>query len=211
MRPPDFITFTGVDQWTDPQDMKDLSWDYPVEWGILFSQKRQGMDPRYPDPATQWVIAQSGLRLSAHICGASSRAIMGEDSAFVMIPNHKAYKRFQINHREPDPERIARFAEKVRVRCIAQTRDTTFPEDNRIDWLFDRSGGRGEAPDTWPPHPGNGRRVGYAGGIGPDNVVGVLAEIVPKGPYWIDMESGVRTDDRLDIEKCREVCRRVFG
>jgi hypothetical protein len=31
------------------------------------------------------------------------------------------------------------------------------------------------------------------------------------GRYWIDMESGVRTDDRFDIEKCRAVCEAVFG
>jgi phosphoribosylanthranilate isomerase len=81
----------------------------------------------------------------------------------------------------------------------------TFPDDDTVDWLFDRSGG------LWPPHPGGDRLVGYAGGIGPDNVADVLEQIGATGPYWIDMESGVRTDDRFDLGKCRRVCEAVYG
>jgi hypothetical protein len=29
-------------------------------------------------------------------------------------------------------------------------------------------------------------------------------------PYWIDMESGVRTDDRFDLDKCELVLMQVF-
>ena len=29
--------------------------------------------------------------------------------------------------------------------------------------------------------------------------------------YWIDMESGVRTDGLFDLEKCERVCRLVYN
>jgi phosphoribosylanthranilate isomerase len=95
------------------------------------------------------------------------------------------------------------------MRCIAQCR-AAFPDDTSVDWLFDASSGRGIAPAAWPAHPG--RRVGYAGGIKPDNVLDVIrAGVGAAGPYWIDMESGVRTDDRFDLTKCRQVCEAVYG
>jgi hypothetical protein len=119
------------------------------------------------------------------------------------------YERIQVNHPEPDEIRIATFSRHVGIPCIAQTR-TGFPEGSLIGWLFDASGGRGVAPQAWPRHPGR-VSVGYAGGIGPENVREVLAAIGATGPYWIDMESGVRTDDRFDIGKCERVCEAVYG
>ena len=52
-------------------------------------------------------------------------------------------------------------------------------------------------------------RMGYAGGIGPDNVVDVLRDIGPVRPTWIDMESGVRTGDKFDLAKVRRVLEQV--
>jgi phosphoribosylanthranilate isomerase len=72
--------------------------------------------------------------------------------------------------------------------------------------LFDASAGRGVAPDGWPaPLPGH--FCGYAGGINPGNVAGHIEKIRAAGAVdtWIDMESGVRTDDRFDLDKVRAV------
>jgi len=53
---------------------------------------------------------------------------------------------------------------------------------------------------------------GYAGGIGPDNTATVAAAAVGSGPFWLDMESGVRDrDNRLDLGLCRRVCEAVYG
>ncbi|GAA4256618.1 hypothetical protein HLK65_28415 [Azospirillum formosense] len=38
----------------------------------------------------------------------------------------------------------------------------------------------------------------------------VLTQIAATEPYWIDMESGVRTDDWLDLDKVEAVCRAVY-
>ena len=74
--------------------------------------------------------------------------------------------------------------------------------------LFDASAGRGVAPEGWPaPLPGH--FCGYAGGINPDNVAGHIDKIAAAGAQdtWIDMESGVRTDDRFDLDKVRRVLK----
>jgi len=208
---PEFITFTGADDWSSIDDMRSLSARYPVGWGILFSRKRQGIDPRYPGGEAQSrFLWARGLKLSAHLCGEYSDDIMAGRCIACKIPVDLSYfSRIQINHAQPVPARIIEFRNRWgTMRCIAQTH-SAFPADTSIDWLFDASGGRGIAPAAWPTHPG--RLVGYAGGINPDNVLDVIATIGATGPYWIDMESGVRTDDRFDLGKCRAVCEAVFG
>lgn len=56
--------------------------------------------------------------------------------------------------------------------------------------------------------------VGFAGGIRPDNVEGIVRQLREDFPYpfWIDMESGVRTDrDELDRAKIETVLERASG
>lgn len=86
----------------------------------------------------------------------------------------------------------------------------------RPGYLIDASGGTGRWDQTrWqPPHEAL-RRVGYAGGIGPDNVVAALSTVwsvvnahdcaAQNGKVWIDMETGVRTDNRFDLNKVESV------
>ncbi|MGY3482319.1 hypothetical protein ACVW1C_000202 [Bradyrhizobium sp. USDA 4011] len=210
---PEFITFTGIDNWTELYDIHTLSLKYPVEFGILFSPKRQGNDHRYPDGDALSRFMWSNLRLSAHLCGAYSDAIMDGQPIECPPVDFGYFRRIQVNHADPKPARIIKFRNGWgKMRGIAQTRVDAFPTDTSVDWLFDRSGGTGAAPTAWPMHPGGDRLVGYAGGISPDNITGVMTvlEQMP-GRYWIDMESGVRTDDRFDIAKCRAVCEAVFG
>lgn len=211
MRPPEFITFTGADDATDISGMAALSAKYPIEWGILFSPSRQGSDPRCPGGDAQSRFLHSGLRLSAHLCGGHSRKIMAGESIVEQIPvDLSFFKRVQVNHHAPVPRMITAFQHGWgKFRCIAQSRsDFTFPTNTSVDWLFDGSGGRGIRPTEWPKYPG--RLVGYAGGIAPDNVIDILRRINATGPYWIDMESGVRTDNRFDLDLCRHVCEQVF-
>jgi hypothetical protein len=78
MRPPEFITFTGVDANTPIRELVALSQRYPIEWGVLFSPSRHD-DPRYPSTSYVFeLIAQARshrLRLAAHLCGNHSRNI----------------------------------------------------------------------------------------------------------------------------------------
>jgi hypothetical protein len=210
---PEFITFTGVDEQTDIKELRTLASQYPVEWGVLFSPSRQGHDWRYPaGRILEDLLWARELRLAAHLCGGYSDMVMRGDNVRPRTPADLGFfKRIQVNHAEPSVDLIAGLGQLIDSRCIAQSRSLEFPSETNVDWLFDRSGGRGATPEAWPAHPGGDRLVGYAGGISPDNVADVVKAIGSTGPYWIDMESGVRTDNRFDLAKCRQVCEIVFG
>src|ERR1044072_664202 len=202
-RKPEFITFTGADDRTSVAWMKVLPREYPIEWGILFSPTRQGVDPRYPALPALLSFADAHLRMSAHLCGDYSRKIMGGQHVATPI-DLIFFRRIQVNHAEPSARRILDFCNYWVPRGIAQARGKTFPPVDRlsapnasIDWLFDPSGGRGVEQSTWPPHPG--RLVDSAGGIGPHNPREGIEAITSPGSYWIDMESKVRTDEVFDL------------
>lgn len=68
--------------------------------------------------------------------------------------------------------------------------------------LFDRSGGTGRLPDRWPAPLGD-VPCGYAGGLGPDNLVDqldVIAETAGERDIWIDMENNLRTRDGQGVD-----------
>lgn len=207
---PEFITFTGLDTQTDIDRVIDISSRYRVEWGVLFSPKRQGTDNRYPDLAafspSLIRLRTAGLMLAAHLCGGHSEAIMADRDPDVDVL--RFFQRAQVNSAAPDPEAIQAFGIRHEIKPITQSRELTFPDYDGIAWLYDCSGGKGDAPSAWPTHPG--RLVGYAGGLNPDNVNDMLAQMDTSGAFWIDMESGVRTDDWLDLDKCEAVCKAVY-
>ncbi|MGC4120199.1 MAG: hypothetical protein QM765_37580 [Myxococcales bacterium] len=73
--------------------------------------------------------------------------------------------------------------------------------------LLDSSGGRGRSPLRWPACP-EGFACGFAGGLGPENLLTELERLSPlvgQGVTWVDMESRVRGADgiALDLDKVR--------
>jgi len=65
------VTFTGVDGKTDLRRLNQLSTDYPfIEWGVLFSRSKQGLENRYPNlnVIADFVNLEKPIK-SAHICG----------------------------------------------------------------------------------------------------------------------------------------------
>jgi len=85
-----------------------------------------------------------------------------------------------------------------------------------ISVLLDASRGKGIAPDTWRPplvRFGQALHTGYAGGISPANIEAVLDATEaavrehgqPGARYWLDMETGVRTDNQFDLKKVEQV------
>lgn len=85
--------------------------------------------------------------------------------------------------------------------------------ERMVPILFDRSAGTGKPLLAQPengeprpyPTPVPGRLVGYAGGLGPDNVAEFMRSIYAPGGarerYWIDMETGIR--ERFSTSKRR--------
>lgn len=212
---PKFITFTGADDLTRISDMQDLAADHAVEFAILFSATRDG-DARYP--TGNWIneVRESGLNLAAHICGSWARQIV-ETGRSDMDHLMGGFARAQINTGPgADPEIIRQWADRMSaetgrlVEPILQCRGV-FPDDTRVSWLFDCSGGAGVSPDAWPAPPTNPLvSYGYAGGIGPENVADVLMGLEGDHESWIDMESRIRNeDDEFDLGMCRKVCEIV--
>lgn len=211
------VALTGADDNTDPKDLVALSNDFPfVEWGILFSTTRQGT-PRYP--TAEWIEAlkphADKLKMAAHFCGQYTRDTLAGDDKW-LVGKEELFQRIQLNGFKPsDGDVVVQLSHKFGFEFILQTRreEDLIPTSVvatkigklQSSALYDPSGGNGIETTQWPVAP-SGLRLGYAGGINPDNVKAVLRSLGNPSPtYWIDMESGVRTDERFDLTKCRKV------
>lgn len=116
---------------------------------------------------------------------------------------------------------------------IREMVDGTFLLHRGIYPLFDASGGHGKLPQKWPApfkaesqeygKPGADIFCGYAGGLGPENVVeeiklieeqlgdeGISADgMTVDSTIWIDMETKLRSEDLFDLQKCEAVLKAV--
>lgn len=218
MQPPVFIAFTGVDRIDLLPGMKALSARYPIEWGVLVDAAQEGESPLFPEKAVRdALLAERDLRWAAHVCGEAARAIVADPLTAPLAPG--GVQRVQVNHsfKGSTPAQAAAsrdYGRRVGARTVLQCSGAFPLAQTGLDWLYDVSFGTGMRPDRWPaPPPADGPFCGYSGGIGPDTVGDVLSRIAaPTGAlYWIDMESGVRTDGAFDLAKCEAVCQAVYG
>ena len=215
---PDHVTLTGVDDFTDLGELQALSRAFPVEWGILLHREKQG-EGRYPSLDRIEAVLALGMRCAAHLCGAHARAaVRGEPLPPEINRILDSVGRIQVNtsERNIDYGRIEKLAARRGARAILQCRgEERFPSEPRVDWLFDRSGGRGLRATRWPVPADGTSFVGFAGGLGPETIAGpidAIAAVLPPGTrYWLDMEGAIRTDDRFDPLKCRSVLEAVYG
>ena len=213
---PAFIAFTGLDNVRLISDLQSLSARYPIEWGMLIDEAQE-QKPLFPDAEARKAFLTAGrLRLAAHVCGVEASKIA--DAPDTVSLDLTGFQRVQVNHSfsGSSPAQIDNtwhFGRRLGVRTMLQCKDA-FPDETRLDWLFDTSFGTGAAPKTWPTLPnGSGPFCGYSGGIKPDNVAAVIAAIGASANdlYWIDMESGIRSNGWLDLDKCEAVCKAVYG
>ena len=73
------VTFTGVDDNTNIEDLICLTKKYPfVEFGVLVSKNNSntGTVNRYPNLTILKRLKNKGLELSCHICGSIARDIV---------------------------------------------------------------------------------------------------------------------------------------
>lgn len=227
------VTLTGADDSCDPIQLIEMSKEFPfVEWGILF-----GSTERQRFPSRKWISNlvesrvnyQNDASLSLHLCGARLRAISrGDPDLEDIIGSERcAFQRVQLNGLQRE------FGVDERVLSSFCKMDGGWwdPEiifqingDNDGLWkavarryavsvLFDRSGGKGITPSEWPaPH--QEIPCGWAGGLGPHNVVEEVQNIQklawPAMQFWIDMETNLYDEDgRFSLEKCRQVLEAV--
>jgi hypothetical protein len=215
------VTITGADDGVDPRELVELSRAFPfVEWAILTGSLDRFGTPRYPSLA--WLdrfraLARAErLRAAAHLCGSPSRSFQtgrwGVDEFAIVSA---AFQRVQVNGWVSSARHVLVGVERpfeLIIQCPSLKRlggailDAVTIGNATV--LLDASGGRGVEATTWA-RLSSAIRLGYAGGIGPGNVERVLHELGPGPSCWIDMESGVRTDDRFDLSKVRDVLEKV--
>lgn len=218
------VTFTGVDDATDIARLLELSRrnDF-IEWGVLIPMKGHG---RWPSPAKvaelvgRAELAPFDVQLAAHICEPLvGELLMSETRLMNLIGT--AFSRVQINthgHLYPRaddwPENVLRQKRReiilqldgVTSNLLINDLADVFAE-GEVAGLFDLSHGAGVLPASWDSKKPPLRWLGYAGGLGPNN----LAEQLPRiqeaagdASYWIDMETHVRTNGFFDLDKVEQ-------
>ena len=226
------VTFTGIDSRTDIGRLIDLQKKYPeAEFGVLFSETRNGKENRYPEfkPLMQ-ELNSLNLNIAVHVCGRQVQKIIDNGGLSYDTPiDHDlirftggCIKRIQLNGIKIDALKQPNLTAPFGVDFIIQ-QNTTKPSiidalgrlTGRFSILVDNSGGLG-VESRFDPFKVQRNdclfRVGYAGGIGPDNVMRKLGEIalLRTNDWWIDMESRVRTDDWFDLDKVQSVLEQMF-
>jgi hypothetical protein len=214
-----YVTFTGADAFTSVKELQAISKEYPsVEWGILLSKSGMGLKPRYPDRAVLDAIAGAdGLKLSGHLCGAWMRNMIksGTLDKDGIGPIWDKLSRVQLNFSGAE----ALASEEIRLQedkgFILQSGGVPLPlqfNGGKFDVLYDGSGGRGILARDWP-YALAGKFCGYAGGLNPENISKQLQNITAAAEgaeFWIDFESGVRTDDKFDLTKVRKILEIIY-
>jgi hypothetical protein len=223
------VTITGADDDVEPEKLAELSEMFPfVEWGILWSSKRSGHARRYPSRAWLDMACLKKCRLALHLCGRVARDVLsGPVHHMPLGMDMTRFARVQLNgYQAPADFGFIEFARLRTTQWILQVPEMDRFRSAEVDVallggrpkasiLFDPSGGKGL---TFMDHregiPGSlsGQGMGFAGGIGPTNVVQAVMECDRFGePFWIDMESGVRTNDEFDLALVRVVLEKCKG
>ena len=229
----ELLTFTGVDSQTDFAELARLYGRYPrVEFGILIGSQTSKVDngifPSYDtiNKFREWAHG-TGCSTAVHLCGTYSREIMEPTPVSeYMIQFCNWFDRVQVNLHgdyfnpndiEVQTDRITEFVEGLECKSvILQHRDVweKVPvQHDSIEYLFDKSGGRGQLSiGEWPAPIEELDRVGYAGGLGPKTMLGALnfADMYTKSRLWFDMEGRIRKDGWLDLEAVASVCKQTF-
>ena len=226
------ITFTGIDIMSDFKTLKEIQREFPIaEFGVLTSYSWFENGNRYLDPSLIGLLRGYEINLSLHICGSAAHdATIGKWEKLDKLTegNLDLFKRCQLNvsTRKNNPaychvplvigqEIIIQQRNVNEIGLFTETRKHWYQPMYKWSVLLDASGGRGI--DTPIEILESQEKVGYAGGINPENVGDKLYQLLtsPKvGDFWIDMESGVRTDDWLDFDKVYRVlriCREVIA
>lgn len=226
MKQPYLCTLTGADDTIDPDDLIRISEAYPfVEWGILIGS-REG----HRFPSTGWIkdllARKAKINLSLHICGPHLLKITQGHPPGTMF-ERGAFQRCQLNfHAEPQGDVAEQIADAFTAMLPQWSPKIIFQLDGKNHGLASRSLGRGLAcaglhdlshgagilPDGWPAGGSKIFHVGYAGGLGPENVAEQLPVIdaaADPTPYWIDMETKLFTGLQFDLVKCQFVLARV--
>jgi hypothetical protein len=218
------VSLTGADDNVNPQELRDLYLEHPfLEWALLYVPHNEGA-PR--NPSLEWRHQYwSGLKMptAVHWCGDLAWEKLSSDQwpkdlalahrwqlninarKFTVTETEYHYLVSKsLDHVEHVILQYHEFSQQAIEEWFAR-----YPySHDRVHVLLDFSRGKGtpmtsmQSPSWLEPH-----YVGFAGGLHPGNVydIGQTIGSLRQTPYWIDMESGIRTDNMLDLTKCKDV------
>lgn len=195
-----FLTVTGADERTDVAALAKLD----AEIGMLYTATPEGRN-RYP--RWEW-IRETSIELrkaSLHVCGRGARALLMDGKLSV-----SGFQRIQVNGRI--------LALEVEHLCTMYPRHTIITQHHVNNAhllavrsinhaiLLDTSGGRGISPSAWT-QPTTEKAVGFAGGLGPDNLAAEMLTIreTARPGWWADMEGKLRVGDWFSLDLAGEV------
>lgn len=213
-----YVSFTGADDLINPLELHEIQSKYPfVEWAILMFPEREGLS-RNPSPLWRELFYKTPLTNKAlHLCGSAINRLANED--LFLMKELENFQRVQINLKPHWAsidliENLVRVVEKNSdIEFITQYNEANksfFPYWDNVKnhvYLFDASLGKGVVPSGWEAPIGE-KIFGYAGGLGPENIVKNFNDIKSLNHgrfFWLDMESGVRTNDKFSLSKVMEV------
>jgi len=207
---------------------------FPIEYGFLYSETRsQTKDDRYPSYKfimdARQKLWQDGMLTSIHLCGSEAVEgyLKGDKYILDLIGPSRVQLNFNMAKYDADDlvAKVIKASERHMGHLILQQnkskaefitkvlREYHYQRDLNIDVLYDGSGGFGREIEK-VEQPFSTFFTGYAGGLKPGNIKKVLELIdavnVNNVGFYIDMESGVRTDNKFDLEKVKAVVTEVI-
>lgn len=199
------VTMTGADERTQLDELLDFADCFPeIEIGLLYTATPEER-PRYPSRG--WLVTAATKlsgRCAIHVCGSGARRELLEGN-LTDLTRHAP--RVQVNGRL-DVAEVETLATRVGT-IITQHNDANSHllqvQAANHAVLIDGSGGKGISPDEWLP-PSTDKLFGFAGGLGPDNIVHEYLRITPlaRPGTWLDMEGKLRVNDWFSLELARQ-------
>lgn len=224
------LSFNGLDTMTNLSRAMDIQEKYPlVEFGVLLSGNWSKNGNRYFNPNFIKVLWDFDLNLSLHLCGRiARRAIRNDFQPGIDLCGgyFNLFQRVQINiasYGDKNPKDVVLdIPETVREVIIQQksaddcklfTDFYTAHKDSlgdKVSVLIDGSGGNGVETELNILE--TTAKVGYAGGIKEENIISKLDYLMEHTDnFWIDLESGARTDDYFDLGKIERMCEAIYS
>lgn len=225
------ISFVGIDEQTNLDDILQMTSVVPCEFSVLFSDSKSVANyTRYPSHRfckdfLEWGDAKDVIT-SLHLCGSVIERYLKQDKDVMDLCVGASRIQLNLNiHSFPGSyEKLTSGLidiMKTHNHKIVLQQNKTKANFNlsflktlssslyaNVNLLHDGSGGFGREITKVEP-PSAYHFTGYAGGIKPENVariVNLIESINSAGKeYYIDMESGVRTDNVFSVEKCQQV------
>jgi len=215
------LTITGADDATNQDSLLDFSNNFGfVEWGILFSKTKLG-EKRYP--TLKYINSlPKELNLSAHFCGWWAKEILENKNYHLINELAPNFKRIQLNYNFKHSTGYKLFSlltylnEHPDRSVILQYNNSNSTELDRLlqedlpqnlHFLYDSSGGRGTTIERIDVSLGSSY-TGFSGGLNPDNMSTICTMVVEDAEevdVWLDLETGVRTEDVFDLVKVKSV------